>query len=219
MLCTESSKSREKIKFLGNKLKNGQVNKMFTRFINLHGGIKGEVQSLFPAKMLNFQADLVDVQSLSRYNKGFKYLLTCVDIFSKYASVIPLKTKQGQELVKAFRTILSSGRKPLKLQTDKGTVTVHLQNDAELYFGDLGYVLGFSPEEDISKSSTAETEVDLEHGFHDLYVYCDIIQPQYVGDTFVPLLRIIPVEGEDGQRISKSFVHYTYLSAESSSKV
>ena len=78
-------------------------------------------------KDAQFQADLVDVQSLSRYNKGFKYLLTCVDIFSKYAWVIPLKTKQGQELVKAFRTILSSGRKPLKLQTDKGTEFLNRQ--------------------------------------------------------------------------------------------
>ena len=34
---------------------------------------------------------------------------------------------------------------------------------------------------------------DLEHSFHDLYVYCDIIQPQYVGDALVPLLRIVPV--------------------------
>ena len=48
-----------------------------------------------------FQADLVDVQNLSRYNKGYKYLLTCLDIFSKYTWVVLLKTKQGQELVKA----------------------------------------------------------------------------------------------------------------------
>ena len=68
-----------------------------------------------------YQADLVDVQSLSRYNKGFKYLLTCIDIFSKYAWVVPLKTKQGQELKKAFESILSSGRKPRKLQTDQGS--------------------------------------------------------------------------------------------------
>ena len=90
-------------------------------------------------------------------------------------------------------------------------VTVHLQNDTELYFGDIGYLLGFSPQEVISKTSTAEREVDLEHGFHDLYVYCDIIQPQYVGDALVPLLRIIPVEGKDGQRISKSFVRPQYV--------
>jgi len=46
-----------------------------------------------------------------------------MDIFSKYAWVVPLKTKQGQELhvVKAFHTILASGRKPSKLQTDQGT--------------------------------------------------------------------------------------------------
>jgi len=68
-----------------------------------------------------FQADLADVQNLSRYNKGYKYLLACIDIFSKYAWVVPLKTKQGQELVKAFQMILASGRKPSKLQTDQGT--------------------------------------------------------------------------------------------------
>ena len=68
-----------------------------------------------------FQADLVDVQNLSRCNKGYKYLLTCLDIFSKYAWVVPLKTKQGQELVKAFQSILASGQKPSKLQADQGT--------------------------------------------------------------------------------------------------
>ena len=76
---------------------------------------------IVPGIDAQFQADLCDVQNLSRYNKGYKYLLTCVDIFSKYAWVVALKTKQGQELVKAFQTIFSSGRKPSKLQTDQGT--------------------------------------------------------------------------------------------------
>ena len=76
---------------------------------------------IVPGIDAQFQADLVDVQNLSRFNKGYKYLLTCIDIFSKHAWVVPLKTKQGQELVKAFQTILSSGRKPNKLQTDQGT--------------------------------------------------------------------------------------------------
>ena len=53
--------------------------------------------------------------------------------------------------------------------------------------------------------------LDLEHGFHDLYVYCDIIQSQYVGDALVPLLRIVPVEGKDGERFSKSFIRPQYL--------
>ena len=68
-----------------------------------------------------WQADLVDMQSLSRWNKGYKYLLTCIDILSKYAWVIPLKSKTGSSLVAAFRNIFEQGRKPLKLQTDAGT--------------------------------------------------------------------------------------------------
>ena len=68
-----------------------------------------------------WQADLVDLQSLSRWNRGHKYLLTCLDILSKYAWVVPLKTKTGSELVKAFTKIFQQGRKPDKLQTDAGT--------------------------------------------------------------------------------------------------
>ena len=70
---------------------------------------------------MQFQADLMDLQRLCRYNKGHKYLLTCIDIFRKYAWVVPLKKKQCKELVKGFHIILSSGRKPIKLQTDHGT--------------------------------------------------------------------------------------------------
>jgi len=90
-------------------------------------------------------------------------------------------------------------------------VTVHLQNNAELFFGDVGYLLGFSLKEVISQTSTAKRESDLDHGFHDLYIYCDIIQPQYVGDALVPLFRIVPVEGKDGQRVNKSFLHPQYV--------
>ena len=99
----------------------------------------------------------------------------------------------------------------LSLDTLNRKVTVHLQNKVEVYFSDIGQMLEFLPKEVISKTSTAEREADLDHGFHDLYVYCDIIQPQYVGDALVPLLRILPVEGKDGERISKSFIRPQYL--------
>ncbi|CAH3033852.1 unnamed protein product, partial [Porites lobata] len=62
-------------------------------------------------------------------------------------------------------------------------VTIHLQNNVELFFGNIGYLLGFSPDEIISNTSTAERQVDLEYGFHDLFIYCDLIQSQYVGDA------------------------------------
>ena len=85
-------------------------------------------------------------------------------------------------------------------------MTLHLQNKVEVYFSDIGQMLGFSPNNVISRTSTAERAVDLEHSFHDLYVYCDIIQSQYV-----LLLQIVPVEGKDGERISKSFIRPQYV--------
>lgn len=65
-------------------------------------------------------ADLVDVQKLSRHNKGYKYLLTVVDALSKFAWVVPLKNKTGSQVVEAFRSIFRRERKPIQLQTDQG---------------------------------------------------------------------------------------------------
>ena len=53
------------------------------------------------------------MQSLSRKNKGIKYLLCTIELFSKYAFVIPLKDKQGISIVNAFDKIIKkSNRKP-----------------------------------------------------------------------------------------------------------
>ena len=69
-----------------------------------------------------WQADLIDLQKLKKDNKGYVFLLTCIDVLSKHAWVVPLKDKTGANLVKAFQQIFTEGgRKPLKLQTDKGT--------------------------------------------------------------------------------------------------
>ena len=47
--------------------------------------------------------DLADMESLSKYNKGIKYLLCAIDLFSKYAWVIPIKDKKGTSIVNAFK--------------------------------------------------------------------------------------------------------------------
>ena len=68
-----------------------------------------------------WQMDLADVQSLKQFNDGYRYLLVCVDVFSKYAWIVPLKSKTGPALVEALKVILTSGRKPEKIMTDQGT--------------------------------------------------------------------------------------------------
>ena len=65
--------------------------------------------------------DLADMQSLSRKNKGIKYILCAIDLFSKYAFVLPLKDKKGTSIVNAFNKIIKqSNRKPNKIWVDQG---------------------------------------------------------------------------------------------------
>ena len=67
-------------------------------------------------------ADLADKQLLSKFNKGFRFLLCVIDIFSKYAWVISLKDKKGVNIVNAFQKILKeSTRKLNKIRVDKGS--------------------------------------------------------------------------------------------------
>ena len=66
--------------------------------------------------------DLADMQLLSKYNKGIRFLLCVTDIFSKYAWVVPLKDKKGISIVKAFQSILNkSNRKPNKIWVHKSS--------------------------------------------------------------------------------------------------
>ena len=62
------------------------------------------------------------MQLISKFNKGFRFLLCVIDIFSKYAWVVPLKDKKGVSIVDAFQKILDdSNRKPNKILVDKGS--------------------------------------------------------------------------------------------------
>ena len=61
------------------------------------------------------------MQSLSKFNKGIKYLLCAINLFSKYAWVIPLKDKKGTSIVNAFQKIILEGRKQNKIWVDQGS--------------------------------------------------------------------------------------------------
>jgi len=68
-----------------------------------------------------WQADLCDMQKYKGDNDGFKYLMTVIDCFSKYAWAVPLKSKTADEIVRGLTLIFEdSGRKCTCLQSDKG---------------------------------------------------------------------------------------------------
>ena len=61
------------------------------------------------------------MQSLRKYNKGNKYLLDAIDLFRKYAWVIPIKDEKGISIDNAFKKITSQRRKPNKIWVDQGS--------------------------------------------------------------------------------------------------
>ena len=89
-----------------------------------------------------WSANLADMQLISKFNKGFRFLLCFIDIFSKYAWVLSLKDKKGITIANAFQKILKeSNRKPSKIWVDKGSgfynssVKIWLKdNNIEMYF-------------------------------------------------------------------------------------
>ena len=89
---------------------------------------------------------LADMQLISKFNEGFRFLLCIIKIFSKYAWVVPLKDKKGISIVDAFQRILDksmelhSERKPNKIWDDKGSKFYNnsfkkwlKDNDIEMY--------------------------------------------------------------------------------------
>ena len=81
------------------------------------------------------------MQLISKFDNGFKFLLCVIDIYSKYAWVVPLKDKKGVSIINAFQSILKkSNRKPNKILVDKGSDFYNRsmkswleKNDIEMY--------------------------------------------------------------------------------------
>jgi transposase InsO family protein len=69
-----------------------------------------------------WELDLADMQNIAQYNDGVKYLLTCIDCFSRYAYVKPLNSKSSKDISKAFDSVLDDAKpnKPLVVRSDKG---------------------------------------------------------------------------------------------------
>ena len=82
------------------------------------------------------------MQLINKFNKGFRFLLCVIDIFSKYAWVVPLKDKKGVSIINAFKKIIKdpNNRKSHKIWVDKSSefynssFKIWLQdNDIEMY--------------------------------------------------------------------------------------
>ena len=89
-----------------------------------------------------FQTDLCDMSRYAKHNDNMKFLLTCIDCFSKYAWAIAIRNKTSKEIVRALKIIFSE-RKCKRLQSDSGKEYLNRDvrellkaNDIELWISD-----------------------------------------------------------------------------------
>lgn len=82
-----------------------------------------------------WQADLVEMQPYEKVNKGYKYILTVIDIFSKFAWAVPVKSKKGEDVAAAMESVLDNGRVPKNLHVDRGKefYNTHFENLMKRY--------------------------------------------------------------------------------------
>lgn len=99
-----------------------------------------------------WDADLMDVQNITKENDGFKYILVVIDVFSRFLWMRPLKSKTGVEVTQAFRTIFKNVQ-PEKLRTDKDKCFVSKQ--AQTLFKEIG-VRHFVTQNEEIKANYAE---------------------------------------------------------------
>ena len=69
-----------------------------------------------------WQADLAVMNNLAHENKGYRYILTCIDVLSRYAWAVPVRTKGTKDMLTAMKLLFDEAwpRKPQRLQTDRG---------------------------------------------------------------------------------------------------
>ena len=110
-------------KTAGSRIKSIPQNEQLAEELHKHIIRKFKKRKVYPAFKDNiWGADLADIQLIIKFNKVFRFLLCVIDIFSKYAWVVPLKDKKGVNIVNVFQKIFEqSNRKPKKIWVDKGS--------------------------------------------------------------------------------------------------
>ena len=113
-----------------------------------------------------------------------------------------------------------NGEKPGRVQFSYNSVTqkvcAHMKSETKFtLYGDLVNILGFGKsamtDEGRPIALQANSIVDLRRGFESLYVYSSMVEPRIVGDRIVPLLRIVPITGRNGEMVTTRFDHVQYI--------
>ena len=120
-----------------------------------------------------------------------------------------------QALVKAINDAIKEAdpEKRVRLEYNRITekVSVRLEENISFFLkGSMQRLLGLDGEHHQEYAEAGQV-IDMNQGFYSLYVYCNLIEPRVVGDSHVPLLRIVPVQGKHTDLVTRFFQKVYYL--------
>ena len=177
-----------------------------------------------PYKDYQFDGDTADMSFYVSHNNGYKYFALFIDIFTRYVWTVPLKTKTGQEMVRALKTVFETGRKCHQLRTDKGTE--YLNRYVEKYLKEVG-VKHFETQNQ-PKSSYAERAIRTIKGRLSRYMthkqthkWVDVIGEitRSYNNTHHRGIKQSPASIRDEDEVGQWMLQYNTLSENSRTKV
>jgi hypothetical protein len=157
-----------------------------------------------------FQADLADMSMLKTFNDEAVYLLTCIDVLSKYAWVIPLGSKSARSVKMAFQEIFKE-RKPLKLQTDLGTEFIN--ETVRNYMKEVGVQQFFTWNPDIKASIVERFNRTIKQKLYKYMTYKDTkryidVLPDMVhsyNNTYHRSIKMTPTEASQPENEKRAW--------------
>ena len=177
----------------------------------------------------NYEVALAEIQyphTWSTLRPNLEYYVICYSNHSAVDIRTTLYMPQGyyrtaNEFIQALNKVIKDlfthdelSVSPVRLTYNKITRKVSLiaKDDYALQFSTgLAELLGFEQYIMYEDHTEARHMFDIRHGFYTLYVYCSICEPQVVGDYYVPLLRSIGIQGQDGDIVMKTYEEPQYV--------
>ena len=157
-------------------------------------------------------ADLVDMSKFAKYNKGYKYLLTIIDTFSKYGWIVPLKNKSANSVVEAFENVFKrSGRIPDRLWTDKGK-EFYNEKMRRLLKKNNNIILYSTENEEKSSiverwNRTMKEKMWKYFTANNTHVYIDVLQKlvDHYNNTYHRSIKTTPQKASQGENHMRTF--------------
>lgn len=121
-----------------------------------------------------------------------------------------------KDLVNRLQEWLNSEKISLTYDDVTHRVSLKVRRSAEIYFSPtLGEMFDLSaPLYTMNPGTYFGGKIaDIHQGFYSMYVYCDLVETVVVGDSLVPLLRIVPIKGKPGEMVTQQYegIHYKPL--------